>query len=106
MKDRNYVSTSSVDDAAQAISYLEGHFFGGHFRFATLGYGPQLHHSMEGGWKECPGFRKLPGLDQLAKDLNVALQPVLEAYAVQLRQHLANKCVELGAAALQPPTFR
>lgn len=106
--DKNYVFADRVPHIAKAISDVEGHAFGSHFRFGALGYGwseRELHHSLDGGWKAVPGFRELPGLDQLADDLNAAIKPVMEKYAITLRQALANECTKLGAAALKPPTI-
>jgi hypothetical protein len=108
VKDKNYVFADPVAHIAKAISDVEGHAFGSHFRFASLSYAwseRQLHHSLDGGWKVVPGFHSLPGLDQLAEELNAAIKPVMEKYAVTLRQALANECTKLGAAALKPPTI-
>lgn len=89
----------------RAISDLEGQAFGAHFRFASFQLG--LHHSCEGGWRECVGFGMYtPGTDEFALELNVVIAPVVAKYAAKLRQHLANECTKLGAAALKNPTGR
>lgn len=104
MTEINNVYPYEVQKLTRAISSIEGHAFGAHFRFAAFTEG--LHHSCEGGWKRCEDFYALPGLGELAKEMNDVLAPVLERYAVKLRQELANACTELGAAALKPPTFK
>lgn len=101
----NHVFNHAIAALTRAISALEGHSFGSHFRFASFQSG--LHHSCEGGWRKCEEFGMfMPGTLEFAKELNEVMQPVMQRYAERLRQELANECTKLGAAALKPTTFR
>lgn len=95
--------TSRAASLERAIGNLEGWAFGKILKFASLGYGSQLHISLKSGWVEVEGFRELPGLKEFADDLNAATTPVREAYAKRLRQELSNECVEIAARALSEP---
>ncbi len=101
----NHVFDEAVKRLASAVGEVEGHYFGGVLRFITIHN--RLHHSCEGGWKPChASMGDLPGLREFSDELNAAIRPVLERYAVKLRQDLANACTKLGAEALKPSTFR
>lgn len=84
----------------RAIGHLEGRSFGKWLQFAALSYGDQLHFSLDGGWKEVPGFTELPGLREFADELNEVMAPVIDRYRFKLRQELSNRAVTLAAKAI------
>lgn len=93
-----YISRASRLE--RAIARLEGWAFGRWLEFNTLGWGDQLNIAI-GEWKDIDGFRELPGLQELAKDLNKAMEPILKAYADRLRRELAAECLLVADQALE-----
>lgn len=95
--------TFSVDRITKMVNQLED----GNLRLMTHGMGiNDLRVDMNSGWQEVEGFRfeYKPETDLVKKfvdDFNEATRPIRERFANELRQLLANECLELGSRAIE-----
>ena len=96
------MSLMYADTLDDMLTHLEGRVFGPWFRFGQFGYCYQLSVSLpDGNWNEVKGFRDWPRMREFSDELNSAIQPVVEKYAKQMRQDLANELVKVAAQELQ-----
>lgn len=94
--------TETAKHLGEIISRLEGWTFGRWLRFASFGYGDQLHIDMQHGWNAIDGFKELPGLREFAEELDAAVAPICAKYARKLREELSAEAKKLAERALGP----
>ena len=94
--------TSHASHLGEIISRLEGWTFGRWIRFASFGYGDQLHISMQSGWNEIDGFKEVPGLREFAEELDAAIAPICARYARKLREALSAEATKMATRAVGP----
>lgn len=86
---------------------LEGRVFGRWFRFGVFGYCNQLSTSIiDGSWDEVSRFRDWDRMREFADELNNAIQPIVDKYALLMRQDLANELVKVAAQELNSSESR